>query len=66
MNQKYKENDLRLLSVKEACERLGIRHWAFYQLVHQHALKTLKIGKRRLVSTRALNEFIDNLEQYGA
>jgi excisionase family DNA binding protein len=65
MQQKIKEADERLLSVKEVCKRLGIGHWAVYQQIHQHKLKSVKIGKRRLISTRAIEEFIANQEQYG-
>jgi len=64
-NSNVKDEPLQLLSVKEACERLGIGHWAVYQLIHQHKLKTVKIGKRRLVSNRALEDFIASQEQYG-
>ena len=63
MKQNIKDDSLRLLSIKEACARLGIGHWAIYQLIHRRALKTVKIGKRRLVSTRALEEFINSAEQ---
>jgi len=66
MKQENNNSETRLLSVKEACARLGIGHWAVYQLIHQHALKTLKIGKRRLISTNAIDEFIKSQEQYGA
>ena len=66
MEQKTKETETRLLSVKETCKRLGIGHWAVYQQIHQHKLKTIKIGKRRLISVQALNEFIANQERYGA
>jgi len=55
--------DMRLLSVPEACEQLSIGHCMMYQLIHQKALKTVKIGKRRLVSSRAIDEFINSLEQ---
>ena len=56
-------NETRLLSIKETCERLGIGHWALYQQINQNTLKTVKIGKRRLISTNAINEFIENLEK---
>ena len=67
MEQKNKEIDTQqLLSVKEVCKRLGIGHWTVYQQIHQHKLKSVKIGKRRLISTKAIDEFIANQEQYGA
>jgi len=60
---KCSEVGVRLMSVKEACGRLGIGHWAIYQQINKRALKTVKIGGRRLVSAKALNEFITSLEQ---
>jgi len=58
-----KDNDMHLLSIPEACKRLGIGHWAMYQQINKRALKTVKIGKRRLVSVNALNDFVRSLEQ---
>ena len=55
--------DLRLVSVREACDRLGIGHWSMYQLINRNALKTVKIGSRRLVSVNAINSFIATLEE---
>ena len=55
--------DIRLISIPEACKRLGIGSWHIYQQINKKALKTVKIGKRRLVSTRTLNEYITSLEQ---
>jgi excisionase family DNA binding protein len=59
-----KDTELRLLSVKEVCERLNLGHWAVnQQILHKKTLKSVKIGKRRLVSTRALEEFINSMEK---
>ena len=58
-----KDNDMRLISIPETCKRLGIGHWAVYQQINKRTLKTVKIGGRRLVSIKALNEFITSLEQ---
>jgi len=58
-----KDTDMRLISIPEACKRLGIGHWAVYQQIKNKALKTVKIGKRRLVSVSALNAFITALEE---
>ena len=62
MDQNIKE-DMRLISIPETCKRLGIGHWAVYQQINKKALKTVKIGKRRLVSVKALNDFIVSREQ---
>jgi len=58
-----KDNDMRLISIPEVCKRLGIGHWAVYQQINKRVLKTVKIGGRRLISVRALNDFITSLEQ---
>jgi excisionase family DNA binding protein len=57
------DTDIRLISIPEACKRLGIGSWNMYQQINKKALKTVKIGKRRLVSVKALHEFITSLEQ---
>ncbi len=57
------EADVRLLSIPEVCKRLGVTHWSVYQQIHKKALKTIRIGKRRLVSLKALNDFITEQEQ---
>jgi len=61
--ERFDMNELQLLSIPEACKRLGIGHWNIYQLINKKAIKTVKLGKRRLVSVRALNEFVESLEQ---
>ena len=63
MGQNINDGDMRLFSIREVCKRLGIGHWAVYQQINKKALKTVKIGKRRLVSVKALNDFITSLEQ---
>ena len=55
--------DMRLISVTETSKRLGIGVWAVYQQMNKGALKTIKLGGRRLVSVNTLNEFIRSLEQ---
>ena len=59
----YKDTDIRLLSIPEVCKRLGIGYWNVYQQINKKALKTVKIGRRRLVSTEALSEFIKSMEK---
>ena len=63
MEQKTIDSEMRLLSVREACNRLGIGHWAVYQQINKGALKSVKIGGRRLISVKTLNDFITSLEQ---
>lgn len=47
-----------LLTVAEACQRLRISRWLFYQLVNQRRLSTITIERRRFVTTADLNAFI--------
>ena len=55
--------DIRLVSIKEAQKILGISNWAIYQQINRKALKTVKIGGRRLVRAQALGEFVKAMEQ---
>ena len=53
----------KLLSIEQVCEQLNLSRWSVYRLIQQNRLKTVKIGKRRLVSERAVSAFIENLER---
>ncbi len=51
-------------SVREARELLGgISQATFYSLKNSGALRTFRIGKRRLVSERAIDDFIRSREE---
>ena len=55
-----------LLSV-EACQRaLSIGRTATYQLLQSGQLRSIKIGKRRLVPAEALAEFVQSLQSIAA
>lgn len=54
---------MQLLSLKEAKEILGIGDWMLFQLLHSNAIKSVKIGNRRLISVHALEEYIIKLEE---
>ena len=58
-----KDNDMRLISIPEACDRLKICRWKVYKLINNKSLKTVKIGGSRRVRIGALNEFIASMEQ---
>ena len=53
----------RLLSVKQATFELGIGRSAVYELIAAGTLKTVKIGRRRLVAREAIEEFIAALSR---
>jgi excisionase family DNA binding protein len=43
-----------LLTVQEAADRLRISRWSLYNLIRAKQLRTVKIGRRRLVTSAAL------------
>ena len=51
----------RLLAIKQAIYELGISRTALYELINAGTLKTVKIGRRRLVPTEAIEELIAGL-----
>ncbi|MEO3892379.1 helix-turn-helix domain-containing protein [Nonomuraea sp. B5E05] len=53
-------NDL-VLTVDEAANRLRVSRWTLYTLIRSNQLRTIKIGRRRLVPADALAECIKTL-----
>ncbi|MFC4591834.1 helix-turn-helix domain-containing protein [Sphaerisporangium corydalis] len=51
-----------VLTLDEAALRLRISRWTLYTLIHSNQLKTIKIGRRRLVPVDSLAECIDSLK----
>jgi excisionase family DNA binding protein len=58
-------NDL-VLTVDEAAERLRVSRWTLYNLIRANQLRTVKIGRRRLVPVNALAECLDQLSEVAA
>ena len=52
-----------LLSVSEARKRLGIGHVKTFELIGSGALRSVKIGTRRLIPEDALDDFVAELER---
>lgn len=50
-----------LVSVEDAAKAIGLGKSKLYELLLSGQLKSLKIGRRRLISRHDLNEFIDGL-----
>lgn len=48
-----------LLSVKDAAIHLGVSRTLLYELVQRGEIKSLQLGRRRLISREALREFIE-------
>ena len=61
-NEKH-QLKMQLLSLKEAKEILGIGDWMLFQLLRSNAIKSVKIGNRRLISVRAIEEYVTKLEE---
>lgn len=47
-----------LLTLQEAADWLRVSRWSVYSLIHANQLRTIKIGRRRLVSLDALKECV--------
>ena len=58
-------NDQEKLSynVDEALAATGLNRNALYRAISANQIKTFKVGKRRMVSARALREFIEAREK---
>ena len=54
---------IRLLNIDQVCAALNMGRVKVYELINRKHLKSIKIGARRLVSVRALNDFIERLEE---
>jgi excisionase family DNA binding protein len=50
-----------MLTVDEAANRLRVSRWTLYTLIRSNQLRTIKIGRRRLVPADALTECIKTL-----
>ena len=55
-----------VLTVDEAAERLRVSRWTLYNLIRSNQLRTVKIGRRRLVPADALTECLDRLTEAAA
>ncbi|MGW5411756.1 helix-turn-helix domain-containing protein [Actinomadura geliboluensis] len=55
-----------VLTVDEAAERLRVSRWTLYNLIRSNQLRTVKIGRRRLVPVNALAECLDQLSEVAA
>ncbi|MES9602181.1 helix-turn-helix domain-containing protein [Actinomadura sp. NPDC000929] len=55
-----------VLTVDEAAERLRVSRWTLYNLIRSNQLRTVKIGRRRLVPVNSLVEYLDQLTEEAA
>lgn len=55
-----------VLTVNEAAERLRVSRWTIYTLIRSNQLRTIKIGRRRLVPVNSLTQCLDHLTEEAA
>jgi excisionase family DNA binding protein len=58
--------DITLFTIDEAAARLRVSRWSVYNLIRSGQLHTIKIGRRRLVSSDALTECLEHLKELAA
>lgn len=51
------------VSVDEAVRRLGLSRMTIYRLIQTDQLRTLKVGRRRLIRVTELDRFIAAMER---
>ena len=67
LTRKDDMTNIQLLNIDQVCATLNMGRVKVYELINRGRIKSIKIGARRLVSVRALHNFIDQLEEgYGA
>ena len=57
--------DTLLLRTEEAARQVGLSHRHFQRLLAAGLVKSVRTGRRRLVSVKALEEYIRRLEADG-
>lgn len=53
--------EIALFTVDEAAARLRVSRWSVYNLIRSGQLRTVKIGRRRLVPPAALDDCVESL-----
>ena len=56
-------NDRITYGIEDAYHQLGVSRSTLYQLIQSGELSSIKVGKRRLVSRHALEQFIARKER---
>ena len=58
--------ELMLLTIEEAAASLRVSRWSVYNLIRSGQLRTIRIGRRRLVPMNALTECLERLKEMAA
>ena len=53
---------IKLISINEACELLGISRPTIYRIIKNGTLTLVKIGRRSLLSLSELQSYVENLK----
>jgi len=56
-------HDLTVFDIEEAGRLLGVSRMSVYDAIHQGELRTFRIGRRRLISSDALQDYVRQREQ---
>lgn len=48
----------KLVSIREAAKVLGVGRSSIYQMLSDHRLESLKLGRRRLVTIESINRLL--------
>jgi excisionase family DNA binding protein len=62
MPEEAPERVARLLNIEAVMERLGVGRSTVFELIGDGQLRSVKVGRRRLVPESAITLFIQNLE----
>ena len=54
--------DKLLYNIAEAGEIIGLKRSKMYMLINSGALKSVTVGTRRLITVKALEEFVESLQ----
>jgi excisionase family DNA binding protein len=52
------------ISVDEAMSAIGVGKTLLYELLNDGSLRSIKVGKKRLVIVESIHEWIANMESY--
>lgn len=59
-------DDRALLSIPDTCRVISLGRSTVYELINNGDLKTVKVGSRRLVIRRSIDDLVDRLASGGA
>jgi excisionase family DNA binding protein len=65
MSDQLAERTARLHNIEAVMERLGLGRSKTFEVIADGSLRSIKVGRRRLVSEAALVEFIEKLDASG-